>query len=319
MPRVLPAVAAAIALWAVHVASFAAAQSLSAGDFASRTKVASVYFSFNSAVLDEFAHETIHEIANDLERLNSSNSGIVVVGHTDGVGSKSYNLRLSAARAQAVASELSKFTSSSVSVEWEGETRLSEPTQPDADANRRVDIFLECGFQEDSGFCSCHPDRETESIVVVPEAEVITQEWIVSARIEESTISSCLGSLVVETRFIDVQLSSVYTRSRLVSSFAGSNEEIILWNGTISNGDELIVSILNSTRQCGIGLDFSEYSTIEFEASLVGSELIPLVTAGAAMADLSSQDEYLFRSSARDCIFDISLRIGQVTPVAKPF
>lgn len=306
-------------LWASHPAAIANAQSYSATDFSSRTKVGSIEFAFDSSLIENSQLDQIKRLAAEYQRLSSQNISVVVVGHADGVGSTSYNLRLSAARARGVAEKLGELLTTAVTTEWEGKTRLADPEQPDAAVNRRVDVFVECNLKSGNGFCSCLPKREVDSIVVAPEPEIATEEWIITTRIAGDTVLNCRGGLAVETRFIDVQTSSSETFVDLINSLVDPGGPITIWRGFISNGDELIISLVNSGRQCGIGLDFDEYSTIELEAVLVGSELIPLVTAGAAMADISSNDEYLFRSSAGGCEFDLDLNIGKITSVDKPF
>ncbi|WMS45307.1 OmpA family protein (plasmid) [Acuticoccus sp. MNP-M23] len=302
-----------------HVFITTAAKSEFRRDFSSRAKIGTIAFVFDSALLDATARKEIRRIAAEIGRLNSTNSSVVVVGHADSVGAEGYNRELSARRAQAVAQELKSLREAEISVEWEGESRLADPNQPGAEENRRVDIFLECGFEKQSGFCSCHPQTEISPISVRPQPELIVQKWMVSAIIHEDTISGCMGGLVLETRFIDVQKSQEEKDIRVLSSNAGAGSALKIWGGQVSNGDELIVSLLNTGRQCGIGVSFSDYATFEVEASLVGDELIPLVTAGAAMMDVSSSESYRFRASVGGCALEMSLQLERITPIPKPF
>lgn len=288
-------------------------------DFSARIKIGSIYFPFNSSDLTDAHFNKINILANEFIRLNSTNRKIVVVGHTDGVGSNEYNLILSSERAHNVASFFETTLNESIGIEWEGENRLADPLNPKDDTNRRVDIFIECGSDYSDGFCSCHPEVHHESIAVSPESEHIVENWIVNMIIETSSISNCQGGIILESRFIDVQSGSVQTRTMLKSNSAGSNENFIAWNGSISNGDEIIFSLLNTDRQCGIGLNYDRYSTLEVEASYIGDKLIPLVTAGASMMDLSTSDKYMFRSSSNSCQYDLSLSIGKISSINKPF
>jgi outer membrane protein OmpA-like peptidoglycan-associated protein len=106
-----------------------------------------VLFDFNKAVLKPEARA---QLAGVLQALKEQPSlQVQVVGHTDGVGSDAYNMKLSQRRAESVADFLIKNGSrkENLQVDWKGKR---EPIASNANAegraqNRRVEITLSPG------------------------------------------------------------------------------------------------------------------------------------------------------------------------------
>jgi outer membrane protein OmpA-like peptidoglycan-associated protein len=104
-----------------------------------------VFFPFDSAVLRPQARDIIRSLADNV--LRRENMKIGVYGFTDTAGSEEYNRRLSEARAEAVAREMTRngIDSTRIITYGFGEENLRVPT-PDGvrePVNRRVEIFLE--------------------------------------------------------------------------------------------------------------------------------------------------------------------------------
>ena len=102
-------------------------------------------FDFDKAAIRPEFKPTLDKVAKVLRE--DASVRIRVVGHTDSVGSESYNLQLSERRARATADYLISqgVSASQVTVEGKGE---SEPRADNATAagraqNRRVEIFLQ--------------------------------------------------------------------------------------------------------------------------------------------------------------------------------
>jgi outer membrane protein OmpA-like peptidoglycan-associated protein len=103
-----------------------------------------VSFDFDSAALKPAFTPTLNKVADILQRYPKT--VIHVVGHTDSVGSESYNQRLSERRAQSVVDYLS---SSGVARSrlyaigrGEMEPRATNDTEAGRQLNRRVEIFV---------------------------------------------------------------------------------------------------------------------------------------------------------------------------------
>lgn len=103
-----------------------------------------VSFDFDSAALKSAFTPTLSKVANVLQRY--PNTIIHVVGHTDSVGSESYNQRLSERRAQSV---MDYFLSAGVTSgrlyaigRGETEPRASNETEAGRQLNRRVEIYV---------------------------------------------------------------------------------------------------------------------------------------------------------------------------------
>lgn len=108
-----------------------------------------VLFAFDSADLTSSATEVVAELAG---RLADTDSDVLVVGHTDGIGTRDYNQRLSERRAAAVADVLRNRVDDARTIDTEGRN-FSEPVaeetingedNPEGRArNRRVEISFD--------------------------------------------------------------------------------------------------------------------------------------------------------------------------------
>lgn len=102
-------------------------------------------FDFNKAALKPEFKPTLDKVAGVLR--DDPSLRIRVVGHTDSVGSATYNQQLSEKRARATADYLISrgVSSSQVSVEGRGESepRASNATADGRAQNRRVEIYLQ--------------------------------------------------------------------------------------------------------------------------------------------------------------------------------
>lgn len=103
-----------------------------------------VSFDFNSSALKPAFSRTLDKVANILQRYPRSN--ILIIGHTDNVGSSAYNQRLSEERANAVAWSLEDagLNPQRVSVEGRGESqpRVSNDSESGRQLNRRVEMLI---------------------------------------------------------------------------------------------------------------------------------------------------------------------------------
>lgn len=104
-----------------------------------------VYFGFNKTNLTDRALSVIGEVVSAYNSIGSS--GVRVDGHTDTVGSNSYNQGLSEARANRVAGALAQrgIPAAGISTQGFGETRLARPTGDNVrePLNRRAEIKLQ--------------------------------------------------------------------------------------------------------------------------------------------------------------------------------
>ena len=103
-----------------------------------------VRFAYNSANLDIDGRRQLDAIIDHLRNIALDGRRIVVLGHTDAVGSRAYNLPLSQARADTVAAALRRGLSGMSSIQTQGMAFdvLKIPTDPTAAENRRVQIVL---------------------------------------------------------------------------------------------------------------------------------------------------------------------------------
>lgn len=108
------------------------------------TMKSGILFGFDSYSLSQDAREKLNRLAETLKDYDETN--ILVAGHTDNVGTDSYNMKLSERRADAVASFLSKngVKRARMSVIGYGEsTPLVENTDESGrDKNRRVELAI---------------------------------------------------------------------------------------------------------------------------------------------------------------------------------
>jgi outer membrane protein OmpA-like peptidoglycan-associated protein len=101
-------------------------------------------FAFDSATLRPEFKPTLNQVAAVLR--DDPNVGILVLGHTDSIGSESYNQRLSERRADAVVTYLTAQGVASHQIGAEGrgmsEPRVSNATAEGRAQNRRVEIYM---------------------------------------------------------------------------------------------------------------------------------------------------------------------------------
>lgn len=104
----------------------------------------SVLFSFNESDLLPQARQRLQEVARALKQYDERT--FIIEGHTDSVGSDSYNMTLSRARAQSVANflEMQGIPSAQLKVRAMGESAPVEPNTSPANRanNRRVEIIV---------------------------------------------------------------------------------------------------------------------------------------------------------------------------------
>lgn len=103
-----------------------------------------VSFDFDSAAIKPAFMPTLDKVANVLQRYPQT--VIHVVGHTDSVGSESYNMQLSQRRAQSVVDYLASrgIESSRLNAIGRGESepRATNETEAGRQLNRRVELFV---------------------------------------------------------------------------------------------------------------------------------------------------------------------------------
>lgn len=102
-----------------------------------------VYFEFDSAILKPEAMDVLDNLGEALTSGELSGYRFELAGHTDAVGSDAYNLELSDHRAKAVLDYL--VTAFGIDVRridavGYGESRLLDPSDPEGDINRRVQV-----------------------------------------------------------------------------------------------------------------------------------------------------------------------------------
>ncbi len=86
---------------------------------------------------------TLDRVAEVLNSDLMREKSIVVEGHTDAIGTESYNLSLSTQRALAVQFYLAEqhlIDMDRLKISGKGETELYDPAAPDAAMNRRVEF-----------------------------------------------------------------------------------------------------------------------------------------------------------------------------------
>ena len=103
-----------------------------------------VLFDFNSSALRSASKQSLREMANVFEKY--PNTTIEVAGHTDSIGSESYNQRLSERRAGSVASYLEDLGVRSSRLDTvgygESQPRATNGTANGRQLNRRVEIHI---------------------------------------------------------------------------------------------------------------------------------------------------------------------------------
>ena len=103
-----------------------------------------ILFDFDSAGLRSSSRDELREMADVFNKYNDTT--IVVAGHTDSVGSSSYNQRLSERRASAVSSYLDDLGVSGSRIDsygyGESKPKSSNSSASGRQANRRVEIYV---------------------------------------------------------------------------------------------------------------------------------------------------------------------------------
>src|SRR5262249_3785528 len=105
--------------------------------------VVEVDFAFNSAVIRPSSYRTIGAIADALHNPILLGYGFLVIGHTDSVGGRQYNVGLSQRRAEAIRDALvDPFNVNPAVLEavGMGEEQLRDPAHPTSGVNRRVQL-----------------------------------------------------------------------------------------------------------------------------------------------------------------------------------
>ncbi|HEY0370921.1 MAG TPA: OmpA family protein [Thermoanaerobaculia bacterium] len=103
-----------------------------------------ILFDFNSASLRSSSRDELREMADVFDRYG--NTTIVVAGHTDSVGSTSYNKRLSERRASSVANYMEDLGVSGSRLDaygyGESKPKSSNETASGRQRNRRVELYV---------------------------------------------------------------------------------------------------------------------------------------------------------------------------------
>jgi outer membrane protein OmpA-like peptidoglycan-associated protein len=108
------------------------------------TFASGILFPFNSTDILPAGRSNLQELANSLQKY--PNSDILIIGHTDSVGTDAYNLDLSQRRAQAASAYLQTLGVPAARVRTEGkgeaEPVVSNDTEEGRQKNRRVEIAI---------------------------------------------------------------------------------------------------------------------------------------------------------------------------------
>jgi outer membrane protein OmpA-like peptidoglycan-associated protein len=106
--------------------------------------VVEVEFDFNSSVIKPSSYRTVGAIADALHNPILLGYGFLVVGHTDSVGGRAYNMGLSQRRSEAIRTALiDPFGVNPAVLEAVGlgEEQLRDSKHPTAAVNRRVQLI----------------------------------------------------------------------------------------------------------------------------------------------------------------------------------
>jgi OmpA-OmpF porin, OOP family len=106
--------------------------------------IVEVDFDFNSSVIKPSSYRTIGAIADALHNPILLGYGFLVIGHTDSVGGRQYNVGLSQRRADAIRDALvDPFSVNPAVLETVGmgEEQLRDPAHPTSGVNRRVQLI----------------------------------------------------------------------------------------------------------------------------------------------------------------------------------
>jgi OmpA-OmpF porin, OOP family len=103
-----------------------------------------VEFDFNSAVIKPSSYRTVGAIADALHNPILLGYGFLVIGHTDSVGGREYNIGLSQRRAEAIVAALVDPFGVNPAILQPvglGEEQLRDPAHPTSGVNRRVQLI----------------------------------------------------------------------------------------------------------------------------------------------------------------------------------
>ena len=103
-----------------------------------------VDFDFNSSVIKPSSYRTVGSIADALHNPILLGYGFLVIGHTDSVGGREYNIGLSQRRADAIVAALVDPFGVNPAVLQPvglGEEQLRDPAHPTSGVNRRVQLI----------------------------------------------------------------------------------------------------------------------------------------------------------------------------------
>jgi OmpA-OmpF porin, OOP family len=103
-----------------------------------------IVFDFNSAAIRPESYRAVGSMADALHHPILLGYKFLVIGHTDAVGGREYNLKLSQRRAEAIrAALINPFGVDPARLEAVGlgEEQLRDPQHPDSQINRRVQLI----------------------------------------------------------------------------------------------------------------------------------------------------------------------------------
>jgi outer membrane protein OmpA-like peptidoglycan-associated protein len=107
-----------------------------------------ILFEFDKAVLTPEGRHSVESLGEAITDPNFASESFTIVGHTDLIGTESYNQTLSERRAQAVADEISRrfrIPASRLHAKGMGMSQPLYPTRSEADSrlNRRVEVSID--------------------------------------------------------------------------------------------------------------------------------------------------------------------------------
>ena len=106
--------------------------------------VVEVEFDFNSSVIKPSSYRTVGAIADALHNPILLGYGFLLIGHTDSVGGRAYNIGLSQRRAEAIRNALIDpfgVNPGALDAVGLGEEQLRDPQHPTSGVNRRVQLI----------------------------------------------------------------------------------------------------------------------------------------------------------------------------------
>ncbi|HEX4409680.1 MAG TPA: OmpA family protein [Xanthobacteraceae bacterium] len=106
--------------------------------------IVEVEFDFNSATIKPSSYRTVGSIADALHNPILLGYGFLVIGHTDSVGGRQYNVGLSQRRAEAIRNALIDpfgVNPGILEAVGMGEEQLRDPRNPTSGVNRRVQLI----------------------------------------------------------------------------------------------------------------------------------------------------------------------------------